>query len=52
MGSQKGAIKRNWKHRAHKTKKNKKKTQHNMCWAPLFATTKTKQKTNKKTQTT
>ena len=36
-GNQKGAIQRNWKHRAHKTKKNRTKTQHNMCWAPLFA---------------
>jgi len=24
-------------HRVHKTKKNKRKTQHNMCWTPLCA---------------
>jgi len=38
-----GAIKlisqRNWQHRVNKTKKNKTKTktQHNMCWTPLYA---------------
>jgi len=26
-----------FKHRAHKTKENKTKTQHNMCWTPLNA---------------
>jgi hypothetical protein len=25
----------NWQHWVHKTKKNKTKTQHNMCWTPL-----------------
>jgi len=24
-----------WQHRVHKLKKNKTKTQHNMCWTPL-----------------
>jgi hypothetical protein len=32
------AIQSNWQHRSHKTKKNKTKTQHNMCWTPLCAT--------------
>jgi len=36
MQSTKMTIQRNWQHRAHKTKKNKTKTQHNnMCWTPL-----------------
>jgi hypothetical protein len=26
--------KRNWQHVVHRTKKNKAKTQHNMCWTP------------------
>jgi hypothetical protein len=30
-------IQRNWQHRVYKTKKNKTKTQYNMCWTPLFA---------------
>jgi len=30
-------IQRNWQHRVVKTKKNKTKTQHNMCWTPLYA---------------
>jgi hypothetical protein len=34
-GNQKRTIQRNWQHRVHKTKKNKTKTQHNMCWTPL-----------------
>ena len=29
-------IQRNWKHRVHKTKTNKVKTQHNMRWTPLY----------------
>ena len=30
-------IQRNWQHRIHnKTKTNKTKTQHNMCWTPLY----------------
>jgi len=28
----------NWQHRTHKTTTNKAKTQHNMCWKPLYAT--------------
>ena len=31
-GNQKRTIQRNWQHRVHMTKKNKTKTQHNMCW--------------------
>ena len=27
---------RNWQHVVHKTKTNKTKTQHNMCWTPLY----------------
>jgi len=30
-------IQRNWLHRLHKTKKNKTKTQDNMCWTSLCA---------------
>jgi len=30
-------MKRNLQHREHKTKTNKTKTQHNMCWTPLYA---------------
>jgi len=37
MGNQKWTIKRNWQHRVHMTKKNKTKTQCNMCWTPLCA---------------
>jgi len=37
MGNEKLTIQRNWQHRAHKTKKNKTKTQHNICWIPLCA---------------
>ena len=33
----KKTIQRNWKHRVHKTKKNKTKTQHNRSWTPLYA---------------
>ena len=29
-------IQRNWQHMVHKTKKNKSKTQHNMCWTSLY----------------
>ena len=29
------SIPRNWQQRVYKTKKNKSKTQHNMCWTPL-----------------
>ena len=35
-------IQRNWQHRVHKTKKNKTKTQHNMCWTPLYENKQTK----------
>ena len=38
MVNQKMTLKRNWPHWVHKTKKNKTKTQHNMCWTPLYAT--------------
>ena len=27
---------RNWQHMVYETKKNKTKTQHNMCWTPLY----------------
>jgi hypothetical protein len=30
-GQTKWTIQRNWQHMVHKTKKNKAKTQHNMC---------------------
>ena len=33
-GNQKWTIQRNWQHRVHKTKKNKRKTQHNMWKTP------------------
>ena len=33
----KKAFQRNWQHSVHKTKKNNTKTQHNMCWTPLYA---------------
>ena len=36
-GNQKRTIQRNWQHKVHKTYKNKTKTQHNMCWTPLYA---------------
>ena len=36
-GNQKLTIQRNWQHGVHKTKKNKIKTQHNMCWTILLA---------------
>jgi len=29
-------VQRNWQHRTQKTKTNKTKTQHNMCWTPLY----------------
>jgi len=35
-GHQKWTIQRNWKHRAHKIKKNKTETQHNMRWTPQY----------------
>ena len=35
-GNQKWTIQRNWQHRVHKTKKDKTKTQHNICWTPLY----------------
>jgi len=38
MGNQKWTIQRNWQHRAHKMKKNKTKTQRNMCWTLLYTT--------------
>ena len=31
-----GQSRKNWQHMVHKTKKNKAKTQHNMCWTPLY----------------
>ena len=36
-GQSKWTIQRNWQHSVHKTKINKTKTQHNMCWTPLYA---------------
>jgi hypothetical protein len=36
-GTQKRTIQRNLQHRAYKTKRNKTKTKHNMCWTPLHA---------------
>ena len=36
-GNQKGTIQRNWQLRVHKAKKNKTKTQQNICWTPLYA---------------
>ena len=36
-GIKNGQTQRNWQHRIRKTKKNKTKTQHNMCWTPLCA---------------
>ena len=33
----KSTIQRNWHNRVHKTMKTKTKTQHNMCWTPLYA---------------
>jgi hypothetical protein len=33
----KWTIQKNWQHRVYKTKKNKAKTQHNMCLTPLYA---------------
>jgi hypothetical protein len=35
--NQKWTIHRNWQHGVHKTKTNKTRTQHNMCWTPLCA---------------
>jgi hypothetical protein len=35
-GQSKMDIQRNWQHRVHKTKKDTAKTQHNMCWTPLY----------------
>ena len=35
--NQKWTIQKNWHHRVHKTKTSKTRTQHNMCWTPLYA---------------
>jgi hypothetical protein len=35
MRQSKWIIQKNWQHSVHKTRKNKTKTQHNMCWTPL-----------------
>ena len=35
-GNQKWTIQRKWENMAHKTKKNKTKTQHNMFWTPIY----------------
>jgi len=35
-GQSKRTIQRNWQHTVHKTRKIKTKTQHNMCWTPLW----------------
>jgi hypothetical protein len=35
--NQKWTIHRNWQHRVHKMKKNKNKTQHNMCLTPIYS---------------
>jgi len=32
---QRWTIQRNWQHIVYKTKKNKRKIQHNMCWTQL-----------------
>jgi len=42
----KWTIQRNWQHRAQKTKKNKTKTQHNMCGIPVNKTTGSKDEPN------
>ena len=34
-GNRKWTIQRNWQHSVHKTKTNKTKRQHNMCWTPI-----------------
>ena len=34
--NQKWTIHKNCQHRVHKTKTNKTRTQHNMCWTPLY----------------
>jgi hypothetical protein len=36
-GNQNFIIQRNWQQVVHRTTKNKLKTQHNMCWTPLYA---------------
>ena len=41
-GNQKWTIQSNRQNRAHKTKTNKTKTQHNMRWTPLCANKDTK----------
>jgi len=43
-GNQKWTIQKNWQHRVHKTKDNKKRTQHNMYWTPLYSKKKHKQR--------
>jgi len=35
--NQQWTFQRNWQHWVHKTKTNKTKTQHNICWTPLYA---------------
>ena len=35
-GNHKWTIQRNWQHVVHKTKTNKRKTQHNMFWTPPY----------------
>jgi hypothetical protein len=35
-GNRKWTIQRNWQHRVHKTKKNKTKTQHTMCYENCY----------------
>ena len=40
-GNQKWTIQRNWQQSAHKTKKNKIKTQRNICWTRLYTQTNT-----------
>ena len=51
-GNQKWTIQRNWQHRVHKTKTNKTKAQHNMCWTPLYVNTNNVNKTWTFLQTT
>ena len=46
-GNQKRTIHRNWQHKVYKRKKNKTKTQHNMCWTPLYANKQLEAKTNR-----
>ena len=48
--NQECTIQRNWQHRIHKAKKNKTKTQHNMCWTPRYPNKQIYRVTPKKTE--